>query len=235
MSEHQVRIGAPAPVAADEIAKESPAKPDLPLGRVVTLLAAQTAVFVAVGMALWHYSGRELANFLVLSPVGVMQGLALGGAFILAAWLMFTRFPELADRLVRLQSDTYQFLGPNLPMWAIVAISLGAGIGEEALFRAGLQVLLGDYVGIPAAIALSSAVFAVFHLGKPLITTLLFVIGVLFGVVYWLTDSLLAVMIGHVLYDIWALRYLHDSFLRMGLVGETAEVPPALANTADPR
>jgi membrane protease YdiL (CAAX protease family) len=206
---------------------------DLSLGKVVALLAAQTIVFVALGLVLWHFSGRELAVFLVPTATGAAQGLALGAAFILTAWLVFALLPEIADRLVRLQADTYRFLGPNLPMWAIVAISLGAGIGEEALFRAGLQVLLGDHVGITAAIALSSAAFAVFHLGKPLITALLFVIGALFGVVYWLTDSLLAVMIGHVLYDIWALRYLHKSFLRLGLFDEPAPSPRPLANPAD--
>lgn len=219
-------------MAADEIAGERPAKPDLPLGKVVALLAVQTLVLIAVGLALWHFSGRDLAEFFVFSVAGLLQGLALGASFILLAWWVFAGFPDLADRLVRLQADTYQFLGPNLPMWAVVAISLGAGIGEEALFRAGLQTFLGDYLGTPVAIALSSAVFAVFHLGKPLITVLLFVIGVLFGLVYWLTDSLLAVMIGHVLYDIWALRWLHNEFLRMGIVGGPAPAP--LANTADP-
>ena len=45
----------------------------------------------------------------------------------------------------------------------------------------------------------------------------------------WLTDSLLRVMITHTLYDIWALRYLHREFVRLGLVGE--HVAP-LANRA---
>lgn len=207
----------------------------LPLGKIVALLAMQTIAFVALGMGLWHFSGRELANFLVLTPAGMLQGIALGGAFIFLAWLVFTLLPGIADRLIRLQADTYRFLGPKLPMWAILAISLCAGIGEEALFRAGLQVLLSDYAGTAAAIALSSAAFAVFHLGKPPITALLFVIGVLFGVVYWLTGSLLAVMAGHVLYDIWALRYLHKSFLRLGLFDEPAPSPASLANPAVPR
>ncbi len=209
------------------------ASPNLPLGKVVVLLAAQTAVFVGLGMMLWHLSHRELAQFLIPSLAGALQGMAFGAALILAAWFVFTRFPTLADRLVRLQTDTYRFLGPRLPMWAIVMISLGAGIGEEALFRAGLQVWLGDHIGVPAAIAVASGVFAAFHLGKPAITALLFVIGAVFGVVYWLTGSLLAVMIGHVLYDIWALRWLHREFLRIGLFDEPEPAPTPLANSAD--
>lgn len=207
----------------------STAKEDLPLGKVVALLAVQTVVLVVVGMALWHLSGRELSQFLRPSITGGLQGIALGGSLILVAWTVFTRFPRLAEKLIRLQAGTYGFLGPRLPLWSVVAISLGAGIGEEALFRAGLQVWLGDHIGVPAAIAISSGVFAAFHLGKPVITVLLMLIGAVFGVVYWLTDSLFAVMIGHVLYDIWALRWLHREFLRLGIVGD---MPPALANPA---
>lgn len=206
---------------------------DLPLGKIVLLLVGQTVAFVGMGMGLWHFTGRDLANFLVPTAAGAFQGIALGGAFILSAWLVFNLLPDLADRLVRLQVETYRFLGPHLPTWAIVVISLCAGIGEEALFRAGLQMLLADYVGTVAAITLSSAAFALFHLGKPLITALLFVIGALFGMVYWLTDSLLAVVIGHVLYDIWALRYLHRSFLRLGLIDGAATEPGPLAKPVD--
>ena len=128
-----------------------------------------------------------------------------------------------------MQAETYAFLGPKLGMPAIVFISLCAGVGEEALFRGGLQTFLGDYLGAPLAIVLSSAVFAAIHLGKPVITLLLLVVGLIFGTVFWLTGSLLAVTIGHALYDIWALRYLHCEFLRLGLVGE----PAPLANGAN--
>lgn len=221
-------------MTAEVGAADARAAPDLSLNKVVALMAAQTLVMVALGLALWHFSGREFAQFLVPSPSGALQGIVFGVGLILVAWFVFTRFPALADRLVRLQTDTYRFLGPHLPTWAIVAISLGAGIGEEALFRAGLQVWLGDRIGVPAAIAVASSVFAAFHLGKPLITAVLFVIGAVFGGVYWLTDSLLTVMIGHVLYDIWALRWLHREFLRMGVFDEPEPVAAPLANPADP-
>lgn len=206
------------------------AKPDLPIGKVVALLGIQTAVMVGLGLALWHASGRELAQVLVPSLAGAFQGIAFGGGLMLVAWFVFTRFPTISERLVRLQVDTYSFLGPRLPMWAIVAISLGAGIGEEVLFRAGVQVWLGDHIGVPAAIVVASGVFAALHFGKPLITALLFVIGAVFGVVYWITDSLLAVMIGHVVYDIWALRWLHREFRRLGVFDESDADSAPLAN-----
>lgn len=215
-------------------AEEAGAKPR---GRSQSLLvlavAVQNAVFVAAGLGLWLWSGRDLAGFIAFSGEELLVGLALGGALTLLAAALFCGFPRASERLVRLQADTYAALGPKLSWGAIVAISLAAGIGEEALLRGGLQTLLGEYSGPVGAILLSSAVFASIHLSRPVITALLFVIGIVFGFVYWLTGSLLAVMVGHALYDVWALRYLHREMRRLGLL-ENGEPPsPALANPGD--
>lgn len=211
-----------------EEANEPPAKRQVTLGRAMVLLALQAGGMIALGLWLWDWSGRASERFVTVSPSQVLQGLAVGGALIACALAIFRGIPRLGEKLVRMQAETYGFLGPRLGWPAIVFISLCAGVGEEALFRGGFQTLLGDIVGVPAGIALSSAVFAVIHLGKPVITALLFVVGAMFGVVYWLTESLLAVMIGHALYDIWALRFLHREFLRLGLVAD----PSRLANPA---
>lgn len=207
------------------------AKPsrEIALGTATALLAVQCIVMIAVGLLLWHWSGRPLAAFVSISGTQLIQGVALGLAMIALAFALFRGFPRIGESLVRMQAETYAFLGPKLGMPAIVFISLCAGVGEEALFRGGVQTFLSDDAGALAAIAVSSAVFAVIHLGKPVITALLFVVGVIFGAVYWFTGSLLAVMIGHALYDVWALKFLHGEFVRLGLV---EEAPPPLAKPA---
>lgn len=205
------------------------AKREISLGKAMVLLGFQAIGMIALGQWLWSLSGREKAGFVSVSMTEVLQGLALGAALIALAFTMFRGLPRISEALVRMQAETYAFLGPKLGMPAIAFISLCAGVGEEALFRGGLQTFLGDYLGAPLAIVLSSAVFAAIHLGKPVITLLLLVVGLIFGTAFWLTGSLLAVMIGHALYDIWALRYLHCEFLRLGLVGE----PAPLANGAN--
>lgn len=210
---------------------ERPAKPAITLGRAMVLLGFQAIGMIAIGELLWDWSGREAESFVTLSASELLQGLALGGGLIAIALALFRGLPRLSEKLVRMQAETYAFLGPKLGVPAIVVISLCAGVGEEALFRGGLQTFLGDEFGAPLAILLSSAVFAAIHLGKPVITALLLVVGAVFGVVYWLTASLLTVMIGHALYDIWALRYLHRELLRLGLVGDD---PAPLANRAGP-
>ena len=165
------------------------------------------------------------ADFADLLPQVVMLGrvcsgiypIRLAGALIALAAVLFRGFPRIGERLVRLQAPGFAFFGRRLSLPMIVLISVGAGVGEEALFRGGLQTLIGDHLGVAAAILLSSAAFAAIHLARPVITALLLVIGAIFGVFYWQTGSLLAAMIGHALYDIWALRYLHREMHRLGL------------------
>lgn len=189
-------------------------------------LAAQGALFTTAGIGLWMFSGRAVADFLSVSVRDIGIGLAFAAALIGVAAVLFHGFPKMSERLVRLQGDSYRFLGANLGWPAVVGISLVAGISEEAALRGGLQTWLGDALGGPAAIVLSSILFAAMHFAQPLILALLFVIGLAFGVVYWQTGSLLAVMIAHVLYDIWALRYLNREMQRLGLFDD----PAPLAN-----
>jgi len=212
-----------------------PASPAISTGKALAALTAQGVLFTLAGLGLWHWSGRELESFVSFSLAEAAMGVGFGAALIAVAAMLFHAFPRVSEHLIRLQSDTYRFLGPNLGWPAVIVISLVAGISEEAALRGGLQTLLGDHVGEIAAIGVASALFAGLHLAKPLITGLLFIIGILFGVVYWQTGSLLTVMIGHVLYDVWALRYLNREMHRLNLF-EIAESDPApvLANAADP-
>lgn len=198
--------------------------------RAVALLGVQGCVLTAAGVGLWLLSGRSLATFVTVSIREIAIGIAFAAVLIALAATVFRGLPRIGEQLVRLQSDTYRFLGPNLGWSAIVTISLVAGISEETLLRAGLQTYLTDLMGPIGAIAVASGLFAAMHLAKPLITVLLFAIGVLFGVVYWYTGSALAVMIAHVLYDVWALRYLNREMHRLNLFDE----PGPLAKEAAP-
>lgn len=222
-----MRDDGPEVAVGEEVA--GAARP-LPAAKIVVALAVQAVVMTLIGFALWRWSGRDGAAYVTWSVWQLVTGLALGGALIAVAWAVFAGFPRIGESLVRMQAKTYGFIGGQLGLPAIVAISLCAGIGEEALFRGGIQTYLSDLVGEPGAIALSSAAFAAIHLARPMISVMLFVIGGLFGVIYWQTGSLLVVMLGHALYDVWALRYLLNEFVRLGLVDQGP--PGALAKPA---
>mgnify|MGYP000100173712 CR=1 FL=1 len=184
---------------------------------IVSLMLAQTAGFVAAGLGLWIWSGRSASAFVSFGWHEFALGLALAGALIAIAAATFFGLPKLSEYLVRAQAPNLAFLERPLPFWAVVWISLGAGVGEEALFRGGVQTLAGDYLGVPLAIAFASALFAVVHFAKPLVAAIIFAIGVLFGCIYWLSDSLLAVMIGHALYDVFALWYVQKEMHRLAV------------------
>lgn len=194
---------------------------DIPTRKLVALVGLQAGLFTGLGLALWWFSGREPSQFLSAAPHEWYRGIALGALLSAVAAFSFYSFPKITDKLVRFQGKTYAFLKNPLPIWAIVWISICAGVSEEALFRAGLQTLLGDYVGTVAAILISSAIFALVHMAKPVVASIIFVIGVLFGVVYAETGSLLTVMLAHAIYDIFALWYLQKRLHELDFFAET--------------
>ena len=188
----------------------------LPSGKIAAALTAQALVFVVAGAAMWVFAGNDLAEFVDLGWLPVGQGVLLALALIAVVGATFRTFPRFLEHTVHLQSKMAVLFSERTGWREYVVIALCAGIGEEAIFRGGLMTLLDGYTGPAAAIFLSSLVFALFHLAKPLIGAIILVVGVIMGLVYWWTGSLLTVMIGHALYDVWALRRLHLEFIRLG-------------------
>ncbi len=184
--------------------------------KVLGVFALQALIFAAIGLMLWSYSGRSPAEFLRADTSELVFGCVLGLGFIALAWGVIRAFPRFAEKMIRLQGETFSFLGDRFSFAAIILFSICAGVGEEALFRGGIQTLAGNYLGAPLAIALSSALFALMHLSKPVIGLILFAMGAVFGTVFWLTGSLLTVMIAHAIYDVFALWYLQRELHRTG-------------------
>ena len=191
-------------------------------GKVLAMMALQLGLFLAGGVGLWLWSGRQLGDFVTIDLPGLAIGLAVGGFLIGVMASIWKMFPAVGERLIRKQAPTYLALGRPSPA-LIVFISLVAGAGEEALFRGGLQTVLGDYAPAAVAILAAALIFALVHLASPVVMVLIFAIGTLLGVVYDWTGSLFAVMLAHTVYDIWAVRYLFREFDRLGLYDE----PPA--------
>ena len=146
----------------------------MPVRSLLLLISGQMAVFFAVGLGLWLWSGRAADAFVGFGGDEFAIGLGLAGLLILLAAFVFYGLPRLSEYLVRAQADNLAFLVEKpLPIWAIVIVSLGAGIGEEALFRGGVQTLAADYVDAPLAILFASSLFAVVHFAKPLVAAII--------------------------------------------------------------
>ena len=104
----------------------------------------------------------------------------------------------------------------GMPSWALFLIALGAGFGEEWLFRGfgiqGVGWLLPDawspVVVHCTAILIVALVFGGLHALTPLYFVLTFAMGIYFGCLVLLTDSLLPAVVAHGLYDYIALLYI---------------------------
>ena len=121
--------------------------------------------------------------------------------------------------LVELRELVQTKLAPffrGMPSWALFLIALGAGLGEEWLFRGfgiqGVGWLLPD-VWSPlmvqwTAILIVALIFGGLHALTPMYFLLTFVMGIYFGYLVLLTESLLPAVVAHGLYDYIALLYI---------------------------
>ena len=195
---------------------------DLPMGKIMLLIGSQAAVFFFLGIVCWWASGRDIARFVVFDGRDLTLGVGFGLAMSAFAWAGFRLFPKAGDALMRMQAPTYPFLKNRLGPGAIVFLSLCAGIGEEALYRGGVQSWLSDWVGIAPAIAISSLIFAASHMARWPVGAIIFGIGILFGTIFWYTGSLLIAIVGHAVYDVFALAYLQDRLIALRVFDESA-------------
>jgi membrane protease YdiL (CAAX protease family) len=121
--------------------------------------------------------------------------------------------------LVELRELVQTKLAPffrGMPSWALFLIALGAGFGEEWLFRGfgiqGVSWLLPDtwspVVVQWTAILIVALVFGGLHALTPMYFFLTFAMGIYLGYLVLLTDSLLPAVVAHGLYDYIALLYI---------------------------
>lgn len=173
--------------------------------KAAVILFIQGIVLTGLGLGLWNLAFGASAGFVTVDARQVVLGAALAAILTGTVYGLQRAFPEPCRKLLLDQARRYSADFSTLSWPLIVLISLSAGIGEEALFRGGLQTLLGGYVGPVAAILAANFLFALIHLARPLVLVILFMIGLFLALAFWWSGSLLAVMIAHALYDIWAL------------------------------
>ena len=87
----------------------------------------------------------------------------------------------------------------------LVALAVFAGVGEELLFRGAIQGWLAQHTHDAVAIVAASVLFGMVHYLSFTYFLLATGLGVVLGVAYALTDSLLLVMVWHGVYDMIAL------------------------------
>jgi hypothetical protein len=104
--------------------------------------------------------------------------------------------------------------------WRIICVAALAGLGEELLFRGFFQSWINSYLAISWAILLASLVFAALHYLSHAYFICAVLMSIAFGIGYYLTGSLLMVIIWHGVYDLIALGIIIKFPHIIGIIGK---------------
>ena len=127
---------------------------ELPQAKLLQLTGLQTLLFVASGMGMWAFTGRAVAGCVTGDLRQIALGLGIAAIMIALGYVLFRGFPRFGEKLVRDQRQQFAFLKNPLGPAGIVFIAACAGIGEEALFRGGVMVLIDHYAPFAAALVI---------------------------------------------------------------------------------
>jgi len=199
--------------------------------KVLAFLIVQQALFLAAGIGLWLWSGREAADFVALSWSGLGIGLLLTAGLIGLHLLVFALWPAGQERLAREMGRGVFSTERPFGWGAILVISFSAGIGEEALFRGGLQVFASDYLPGWAAIVGATVLFTLAHPGSRAFMACIALISLILGLAYHWTGSLPAVMTAHALFDVYGCWRTQRELRRLGHWPTEPRAAPAAAAT----
>jgi membrane protease YdiL (CAAX protease family) len=158
----------------------------------------------------WSESGFHLKSlpqdllhnlgWVLLVSIG-FQALSVFGAYFF--------LPEYSSHIIaRLPFDVHTFDS------SVLSILLVATLGEEIIYRALFQKRLSDFLPVPAAILLSSLVFALMHYapGPALIVfidlALIVVDSIVYGIIFARSNNVFASWIAHLLADVVGILFL---------------------------
>jgi uncharacterized protein len=174
------------------------------------VVAGAVSESVLLGLALgigWLVGVSPFERFRV-DFRGLLLGLAATLPMLAALrWCVVTSWTPVR-RLVAL---VVEYLSPYLAAVSpggIVALSLMAGIVEEAMFRGLVQDGLARHLPEWTAVAIAAALFGAAHWLTPGYALLAGLVGLYLGVLYVLTDNLLVPAVAHAAYDVVALAVL---------------------------
>ena len=120
---------------------------------------------------------------------------------IRSSWPVLVRFRHVIEEQV-----VPLFAGCSA--WEIAAISILAGVGEEALFRGVIQTNFAGAMGVVPALLVTSVLFGLVHFVTSTYAVMAGVIGLYLGVISIWSGNLFVPMVIHALYDFVALMFL---------------------------
>lgn len=183
---------------------------------LVVLYGVQIIGLQGVGLmatSLFYFQVRDRFSLVRIGRPSLRDvGLMLGGTF--AIFLLFAGISAVYS-LLGVQTPTTPIVEdglqtPVLALYLIPFTYLLVGPGEELLFRGAIQGLLGEAYPTGAAVVIASALFAIAHagsvVGAPLeqavpYFAILFVLSLVLGALYEVSDNLLVPIFVHGTYN----------------------------------
>lgn len=127
-------------------------------------------------------------------------------ASLRSSWPPFVHIRE------KLEQSVLPVFSP-LSWWALLLLAILAGVGEELLFRGFLQPVLSRPLGPVGGLLVASAIFGLVHWITPFYALFAALLGLYLGLLFIVTESLLAAAVAHAVYDFVALAlYLRGAY-----------------------
>ena len=165
-----------------------------------------------VGLAAILLLGIPVQNGGMSASVAIVWG-SVGSLATYSVIMLVTRLGGLSNDSWQAQLEKLHRFASDYSWPVLIALSALAGVGEELLFRGALQGWLGWHLNDGVAIAVAAVLFGLAHYLSFTYFAIATGLGLALGTVYWLTDSLLLVIVWHGVYDMIALyslrRYPH--------------------------
>lgn len=171
------------------------------------LAISGSLIFVALAYVVAAATG--VSPHETLSVKGTAIGLGLAGVIPMLIVLLSLELIK-HPRMIAFRDHQIRFfatIGFRFTPLRIVLMSLGAGIGEELLFRGALQAWLDDSLPLAVAIALPSIVFGLLHNNNLIYMLIAGAIGAYLGVLFAVSGNILVPIIAHTVYDVFAFAY----------------------------
>ncbi len=175
--------------------------------RAYTIVIAGT---IAMGLAAVGFS------FLLKTPLApqfkadinaVLIGIIATAPLVTFLWWFSNTTLDHVASFRRSQVRFFSEIGFSFTPARIAVMAIGAGIAEELLFRGVLQTWIAGFAPVAIAIVASNILFGMMHMRTFLYALIAGLVGAYLGILYALTDNLLAPMVTHALYDAVALEY----------------------------
>jgi membrane protease YdiL (CAAX protease family) len=165
------------------------------------LAIGSTAMFL--GVVASCLDGRALVASLRCEPRPLAIGAVVGLGMIVATKLVFT---PLAVVLPVLVSDTRELYGAfgEIGPWAPFVLLPLVVAGEEIVWRGVVYRVLDGRMKWPAVVLIGTALYGLAHapVGSPVLVLACLCVGLCWNALRYWTDSLAAVFVAHMLWDL---------------------------------